>query len=116
VGALTSAQQAEIVRRVASIRVLYSENEQCPACRKTGEIGGDVEYAESRLEPDWDEAQGALVPGETHYEVITDSFVCRHCGLILTGPDQIEAAEMSPTFEYLVLDPEYDNEPDYGND
>lgn len=114
-GSLTTGELADIRRRISSIHQVYSENEKCPACENIGEIGGENAISEERFDGEVDE-EGDWLPGETRYEISSDSFVCKNCGLILIGPEELAAADISESFEVVETDDAYDFEPEYGND
>lgn len=115
-GTLTATELAEITKRTSSVSMMYTEVERCPACNEFGELGSDyeltmVEHTDGGLDED-----GDWFPGETQYEVLVESFVCRKCGLVLQSPEEIVAAQVSETFEVTETDEDFYAEPDYGND
>lgn len=114
---LTATALAEVAKRTSAVSMLYTEFERCPACNEVGEVGSDyeltvVEHTDGGMDQD-----GDWFPGETRYEVLAESFVCKKCGLVLQSPEEITAAGVSETFEVIETDDDdFYGEPDYGND
>lgn len=104
---LTTKVAAELAA-TTSVGLEYMTIAECPACRERGFLYGDY-VAESEVEHDYEEG----VAWE-HLSVYAEVFTCDRCGLLLEGPEFVQAAGLPEAFELeREAEPVWD---DYGND
>jgi hypothetical protein len=87
----------------------YSTTATCPACSNAGALRGSTTLnIEDVFDFDVDDNYIYTVS-----EVASEEFGCRHCGLLLRGPDALTYANLPTSFEFRDEGPD---EPEYGND
>jgi hypothetical protein len=106
---LTPPEVARIRARTSNRRSFASAY-NCPVCDSSAQLRGD-DTAEVKYIGDVDD--------DDHYVglvnvVNTDEFACGTCGLVVTGPDAVDLADLPEQFEVEDDGPDY--EPEYGND
>jgi hypothetical protein len=107
-GELPTAEIAAISTRVSG-HFPYSTTTTCPACSNPGALRGSTTLNVEDIF-DYDEEDNYIY---TVSEVASEEYGCRHCGLLLRGPDAISYANMPASFEFRDEGPD---EPEYGND
>lgn len=107
----TSQLTAKVAAELAATTTIGLEHMtivECPACGERAYLYGAY-VAESDIEYDYDEG----VAWE-HLSVYSGVFSCDRCGLLLEGPEFVQAAGLPEAFEFQrEAEPVWD---DYGND
>jgi hypothetical protein len=67
---------------------------ECPACRKSGVIGGQHEFQEWIADYDVEGGEGYVSGVYPRVSLFTTHFRCPVCGLRLEGADELEAAKL----------------------